>query len=61
MGGEPILTYSFPLLPLVAQVIDPWGGSYMMEALTDAVYQDAMSIIKEVSACRAHLLLHPRA
>jgi methylmalonyl-CoA mutase N-terminal domain/subunit len=32
------------------QVIDPWGGSYMMESLTDAVYQEAMAIIKEVCA-----------
>lgn len=32
----------------IPKVIDPWGGSYMMESLTDAVYQEAMSIIKEV-------------
>jgi methylmalonyl-CoA mutase N-terminal domain/subunit len=34
------------------QVIDPWGGSYMMESLTDAVYQEAMAIIKEVCSAR---------
>ncbi|UYV79790.1 MUT [Cordylochernes scorpioides] len=30
------------------QVIDPWGGSYMMEALTDDVYNQAKVIIEEV-------------
>jgi hypothetical protein len=33
-----------------AQVADPWGGSYMMEALTDAIATRARSIIAEVRA-----------
>ena len=30
------------------QVIDPWAGSYMMEALTEQVYQHAKELIQEV-------------
>merc|ERR1719215_1922253 len=29
-------------------VIDPWAGSYMMENLTEQVYQEAMKIVEEV-------------
>jgi len=32
----------------ICAVADPWGGSYMMEALTDELYQKAKDIIKEV-------------
>lgn len=31
------------------QVIDPWGGSYMMESLTADVYDHALQLINEVS------------
>lgn len=30
------------------QVADPWGGSFMMESLTDDIYDAAMTIIDEV-------------
>jgi len=33
---------------LFLQVADPWGGSYLMEALTDQVYESALKIINEV-------------
>jgi methylmalonyl-CoA mutase N-terminal domain/subunit len=33
----------------VTKVADPWGGSYMMEALTKDLYDGAMEIINEVS------------
>ncbi|KAJ1382501.1 methylmalonyl-CoA mutase-domain-containing protein [Ochromonadaceae sp. CCMP2298] len=29
-------------------VVDPWGGSYMMESLTDELERQAMEIIDEV-------------
>jgi methylmalonyl-CoA mutase len=32
----------------VTKVADPWGGSYMMEALTDDLVQGAMQVINEV-------------
>lgn len=32
----------------MCDVADPWGGSYMMESLTDELYQKAKEIIKEV-------------
>lgn len=32
----------------ITHVIDPWGGSYLMEALTEQVYNEALKIIKEV-------------
>lgn len=32
----------------ICDVADPWGGSYMMEAMTDELYQKAMEIIQEV-------------
>ena len=34
----------------ISQVADPWGGSYMMEALTDELEKKAMEIINEVEA-----------
>uniref|UniRef100_A0A7N9B1S9 Methylmalonyl-CoA mutase, mitochondrial n=1 Tax=Mastacembelus armatus TaxID=205130 RepID=A0A7N9B1S9_9TELE len=32
----------------IPKVADPWGGSYMMEALTDDVYNTAMKFIKDI-------------
>lgn len=32
----------------ITHVIDPWGGSYLMETLTAQVYEEALSIIREV-------------
>jgi methylmalonyl-CoA mutase len=32
----------------IANVADPWGGSYMMESLTEDVYQKALEIINEI-------------
>ncbi|KAL8585879.1 hypothetical protein ACOMHN_019294 [Nucella lapillus] len=32
----------------IPKVADPWGGSYMMESLTEEIYDAAMEIIKEV-------------
>lgn len=32
----------------ITQVADPWGGSYMMESLTEDMVQAAMEIINEV-------------
>lgn len=32
----------------MTDVADPWGGSYMMESLTDELYQKAKTIISEV-------------
>merc|ERR1719435_52991 len=34
----------------ITKVIDPWAGSYMMEALTEEVYQEARKIVEEVEA-----------
>lgn len=34
----------------IPKVIDPWGGSYMMESLTDELYNEAMKIIDEVES-----------
>ena len=36
------------LCPPSFQIGDPWGGSYLMEALTDQVYESALNIINEV-------------
>jgi len=30
-------------------VADPWGGSYLIEALTDELVESARTIIKEVN------------
>ena len=34
----------------ICAVADPWGGSYMMESLTDELADKAMDIIDEVEA-----------
>jgi methylmalonyl-CoA mutase len=34
----------------IPKVADPWGGSYMMEALTNDLYEEAMKVIDEVEA-----------
>lgn len=31
------------------KVIDPWGGSYLMESLTNDIYDSAKEVINEVS------------
>ena len=33
---------------LLLQVADPWGGSYMMESLTDDIYNSALEVFNEV-------------
>ena len=37
------------------QVADPWAGSYMMESLTNEVYDAALSLINEVSSTHAYI------
>jgi methylmalonyl-CoA mutase len=32
------------------KVADPWGGSYMMESLTNNLYDEALKIIEEVES-----------
>ena len=32
----------------ICNVADPWGGSYMMESLTDTLYDEALKIVEEV-------------
>lgn len=34
----------------IPKVIDPWGGSYMMEALTDEIYEKSLKLIEEIEA-----------
>ena len=34
----------------ITKVVDPWGGSYMMESLTEDMYNEAKKIVDEVSA-----------
>jgi methylmalonyl-CoA mutase N-terminal domain/subunit len=34
-------------------VIDPWGGSYFMESLTESVYHAANTLIDEVEGSAA--------
>eukprot|EP00462_Mataza_sp_D1_P018159 CAMPEP_0175140600 /NCGR_PEP_ID=MMETSP0087-20121206/11608_1 /TAXON_ID=136419 /ORGANISM="Unknown Unknown, Strain D1" /LENGTH=736 /DNA_ID=CAMNT_0016423859 /DNA_START=69 /DNA_END=2279 /DNA_ORIENTATION=- len=34
----------------IPKVVDPWGGSYMMEALTDRLVAEATKIVEEVEA-----------
>ncbi|XP_076328039.1 methylmalonyl-CoA mutase, mitochondrial-like [Tachypleus tridentatus] len=34
----------------IPHVIDPWGGSYLMEALTNEVYEEAKKIVEEVES-----------
>ncbi len=36
------------LEPFVMQVADPWGGSYMMENLTEDLYDAALRVVEEV-------------
>lgn len=33
----------------IPKVADPWGGSYMMESLTNDMYDAALKVIQEVS------------
>jgi len=40
---------------LSLQVADPWGGSYMMESLTDEIYEAALKVINEVTGYNTHL------
>jgi methylmalonyl-CoA mutase len=32
----------------ISKVADPWGGSYMMESLTNEIYHAAKAVIQEV-------------
>ncbi|WKY01227.1 hypothetical protein Q1695_015322 [Nippostrongylus brasiliensis] len=32
----------------ICKVADPWGGSYMMESLTDEIYEKAAEVIREI-------------
>ena len=32
----------------IPKVADPWAGSFMMESLTNEVYEKALAIIKEI-------------
>ena len=32
----------------ITQVADPWGGSYLMESLTDEIYNEALELITEI-------------
>lgn len=34
----------------VTKVIDPWAGSYMMESLTDQIYDEALKVINEIES-----------
>ena len=34
----------------ITNVIDPWAGSYMMEALTDQIYNEANKVIEEIES-----------
>nr|CAG8640276.1 14799_t:CDS:2 [Entrophospora candida] len=34
----------------IPKVADPWGGSYMMESLTNCVYESSREIIEEVES-----------
>ena len=35
---------------------DPWGGSYMMESLTNDIYDEALKVIDEASECLGTVL-----
>ena len=35
-------------LSCASQVVDPWGGSYMMEKLTNDLMEEALKVINEV-------------
>lgn len=32
----------------ITKIIDPWGGSYMMESLTDELYNEGLKLIEEI-------------
>lgn len=32
----------------IPKIIDPWGGSFMMESLTDELYNEALKVIEEI-------------
>uniref|UniRef100_F6ZN15 Methylmalonyl-CoA mutase, mitochondrial n=4 Tax=Ciona intestinalis TaxID=7719 RepID=F6ZN15_CIOIN len=32
----------------IPHIVDPWGGSYMMENLTDDIYEAALNVINEI-------------
>lgn len=49
--------HSFELV-VCFQVADPWGGSYMMESLTDEVYNSAKKIIDEVRHSHSITFVH---
>lgn len=34
----------------ITNVIDPWAGSYMMESLTDQMYEEALKVIEEIES-----------
>ena len=34
----------------VSKVIDPWAGSYMMESLTDEIYEEALKVFEEIES-----------
>ena len=34
----------------ITKVIDPWAGSYMMESLTDQIYEEAKRVVEEIEA-----------
>jgi methylmalonyl-CoA mutase len=34
----------------ITKVIDPWAGSYMMESLTDQIYNEALKVIEEIES-----------
>ena len=34
----------------ISAVIDPWAGSYMMESLTDQIYDEALKVIEEIES-----------
>jgi methylmalonyl-CoA mutase len=38
------------------KVADPWGGSYMMENLTEEIYDAALTVIKEVCSSTYDIL-----
>ncbi|VDO16306.1 unnamed protein product, partial [Haemonchus placei] len=41
-------TSGWSLTEQVSEVADPWGGSYMMESLTDEIYNKARKVIDEI-------------
>jgi methylmalonyl-CoA mutase len=34
----------------INKVIDPWAGSYMMESLTDEIYNEALKVFEEIES-----------